>query len=184
MSRQRRQSSSSPAATACAFDRKGVPGVSAHPTARLILATNHDPRFADRSKGIWRRMIVVPFNKSIPPAQQDTQLANKLKQELPGIFNWAIQGLSELRRSRQFTIPRICKEEGERYRRESNPAHEYLTDTYERASAEHALSCSTIYADYDAWCDVHGAKTARRNELWQGGAEGVSAHRTGPRKLR
>src|SRR5439155_21060286 len=57
------------------FDRKGVPGVMAYPTARLILATNHDPRFADRSKGIWRRMIVVPFRVSIERDKQDPQLA-------------------------------------------------------------------------------------------------------------
>ena len=33
------------------FDRKGIPGIEAYPTARLVLATNNRPRFSDRSSG-------------------------------------------------------------------------------------------------------------------------------------
>jgi hypothetical protein len=43
------------------FDRKGILGVMRYPSARLILATNNRPRFRDRSMGIWRRMLLLPF---------------------------------------------------------------------------------------------------------------------------
>ena len=130
------------------FDRKGIPGVNACPTARLILATNHDPRFADRSKGIWRRMIVIPFRVSIEPERQDPQLASKLKVELPGVFNWAVDGLRDLQRQRQFTAPTICREAWEQFRAESNPTREFLTDNYKAGSAEESIPCGEVYAEY------------------------------------
>jgi putative DNA primase/helicase len=53
------------------FDRKGIPGIERYPTARLILATNNRPRFRDRSMGIWRRILLVPFRFTVPPTKQD-----------------------------------------------------------------------------------------------------------------
>lgn len=70
------------------FDRKGIPGVERYPTARLILATNNRPRFRDRSEGIWRLMILVPFRYTVPQERKDRDLKNKLRGELAGIFLW------------------------------------------------------------------------------------------------
>src|SRR5262249_19280874 len=47
------------------FDRKGIAPVEAMPTARLVLATNNRPRFTDRSGGLWRRMLLMPFQVEI-----------------------------------------------------------------------------------------------------------------------
>jgi putative DNA primase/helicase len=38
---------------------------------------------------------MVPFNVSIPDAQQDKQLGAKLDAELPGILAWAVRGCLE-----------------------------------------------------------------------------------------
>jgi putative DNA primase/helicase len=138
------------------FDRKGVPGIFAYPSARLILATNHEPHFADRSKGIWRRMIVVPFNKSIPREQQDPQLGSKLKPELSGIFNWAVEGLRQLRSAGRFKVPPVCEEASEHFRCESNPAQEYLVETYEQGIDGDSVACASIYAHYTGWCAERG----------------------------
>jgi putative DNA primase/helicase len=134
------------------FDRKGIPGIQAYPTARLILATNHDPRFADRSKGIWRRMIVVPFAVSIERERQDPKLAAKLKEELPGIFNWAIRGLRALRQHGQFVIPGLSLQAWEAYQRESNPARQFLTECYEACDLSNAVRCTEVYGHYTDWC--------------------------------
>jgi putative DNA primase/helicase len=138
------------------FDRKGIPGVMAYPTARLILATNRAPHFADRSKGIWRRMIVIPFRVSIDRDRQDPHLATKLKAELPGIFNWSIEGLRELRRHGQFNIPTVSQSAWDTYKRESNPAQEFLTESYEAADASNSILCASIYDGYQEWCRALG----------------------------
>lgn len=71
------------------FDRKGIPGIHEVPTARLVFAINNRPRFADRTMGIWRRVVIIPFRYQVPKDKIDRKLAKKLKQELPGILTWA-----------------------------------------------------------------------------------------------
>jgi putative DNA primase/helicase len=66
------------------WDRKGIEQIQARPTARLIVATNNRPAFADRSSGLWRRLLLIPFRVTIAPEHQDPDLVNKLKGELPG----------------------------------------------------------------------------------------------------
>src|SRR4029077_1878469 len=62
---------------------------------KLVLATNYRPRIYGTDKGIWRRIRLVPFNVTIPDADQDKELPNKLRCELPGILAWALKGCLE-----------------------------------------------------------------------------------------
>jgi putative DNA primase/helicase len=140
------------------FDRKGLDGLMAYPTARLILATNQDPRFADRSKGIWRRMIVMPFRVNIPVERQDPKLASELKSELPGIFNWAVDGLYAVLKQQRFIIPKVCDEALRGVQQESNPAAEFLHEHYEEGTRLDSVICSVLYADYKLWCESSGRK--------------------------
>jgi putative DNA primase/helicase len=78
------------------FDRKGILGINAKPTARLMIWANDRPAISDRSNGIWRRLLYLPFRVAIPDAEQDRQLAEKLRAEMPGILNWALAGRQRL----------------------------------------------------------------------------------------
>jgi putative DNA primase/helicase len=62
------------------------------PTHTLWLLTNHVPRVKETSRAIWRRIRLVPFTVSIPLAEQDRQLPEKLKAEWPGILAWMVRG--------------------------------------------------------------------------------------------
>jgi len=42
--------------------------------------------------GIWRRLIVLPFNRKFEPHERDPLLEMKLIQEADGILMWMIQG--------------------------------------------------------------------------------------------
>ena len=64
------------------FERKYKDAFSAKPTAKVMIATNELPCFTDRSQGVWRRLLLAPFNRSIPEYQQNKNLAEELKQEL------------------------------------------------------------------------------------------------------
>jgi putative DNA primase/helicase len=62
------------------------------PTHHIWMATNHLPRITGTDTGIWRRIRLVPFTAVIPDDRIDCDLGLKLRAELPGILNWAIQG--------------------------------------------------------------------------------------------
>jgi P4 family phage/plasmid primase-like protien len=62
------------------------------PKFKLWLATNHKPTIRGTDNAIWRRIRLIPFNVTIPDAEQDCDLGDKLAAERSGILNWAIQG--------------------------------------------------------------------------------------------
>jgi putative DNA primase/helicase len=56
------------------------------------LSTNHRPAIKGTDNAIWRRIRLIPFDVTIPPADQDAELAVKLEGELPGILRWCVDG--------------------------------------------------------------------------------------------
>lgn len=67
--------------------------------ARLAFNCNSMPSSADTSFGFRRRLLIVPFNVKIEKDKADPDLAKKLKDELPGILVWAIEGLERFIRN-------------------------------------------------------------------------------------
>ncbi len=141
------------------FDRKGLPAISCLPTARLMLGTNNRPRFSDKSSGIWRRMLLVPFLREVPEVERiygmDKAEYWEQNGELPGIFNWAIAGLYRLREQGRFSQSVICADAMEDYRSESNPARDFLQANYE-CSPMGTIPSKTIYKHYVSWCQDNG----------------------------
>lgn len=142
------------------FDRKGVDGIDCTPTARLMVSCNVRPRLSDRSWGLWRRMIIVPFNVQVGESER---VANMDKDwwweqsgELPGIFLWAVAGLHRLRQQRGFTKSEHCAAAIEDYRTESNPARAFLDDFLEVSSDGGHVKSSQVYGLYKIWAESNG----------------------------
>jgi hypothetical protein len=68
------------------------------PTHTAFLSTNHRPEVKGTDHAIWRRIKLVPFEVTIPEAEQDKKLAAKLRAELPGILSWIVRGCLEWQR--------------------------------------------------------------------------------------
>ena len=68
------------------------------PHFKLWLATNNLPTISGMDDAIWRRIRVIEFPVQIPPERQDKTLADRLIKELPGILQWALEGLGEWRK--------------------------------------------------------------------------------------
>jgi P4 family phage/plasmid primase-like protien len=143
------------------FDRKHKPPIQATPTARLVLSTNNRPRFSDRSGGLWRRMILMPFRVAI--AEDDpTRVFGMDKpdwwvasSELPGMFVWALAGLDRLRLQNRFTRSEVCDQALGEYRTENNPARMFLLDSC-REAPEGQAPCGELYKAYRDWCNANG----------------------------
>ena len=65
--------------------------------ARCVFLANELPSFVDRSHGLWDRLIVLPFTHRFRDTKSEkANLKYELEAELPGIFNWAIDGARKL----------------------------------------------------------------------------------------
>ena len=122
-----------------------------YPTSKLWWAMNELPPVADTSEGFWRRIRVIPFNRQFNDTDQIKDLKQQLDQELPGIFNWAMQGLRRLREQGTFTAPMQIKVLTAQYRKDSNPVALFVEDRCVVGALEKVQS-SAIYAEYKEWC--------------------------------
>jgi P4 family phage/plasmid primase-like protien len=67
------------------------------PTFKLVVAGNHRPGLTGVGEAIRRRMHLVPFTVTIPPARRDKQLGVRLLEEKDGILRWMLDGFARWR---------------------------------------------------------------------------------------
>ncbi len=147
------------------FDRKTIPGIDCTPSARLTLACNNRPRFSDRSSGIWRRMLLIPWRIEIKASERIRNMDKpkwwEKAGELPGIFNWALVGLSRLRNQAGFTDSELSTAALEDYRLESNPARAFLKEHLETCESQSSespagIKATFLYKLYSKWAESSG----------------------------
>jgi putative DNA primase/helicase len=97
------------------------------PTFKLVLATNHKPEIRDVDHAIWRRIQLVPFDVTIPQHEQDHQLFEKLERELPGILNWALDGLRSYQTIGLQPPAKVMKAT-EAYRSQMDILHDWIVE--------------------------------------------------------
>jgi P4 family phage/plasmid primase-like protien len=141
------------------FDRKGISPVTCVPTARLMLACNTLPRFSDRTDGVWRRMLMIPWGVWITEEKRIKGM-DKVEYwnrsgELPGIFNWALEGLARLRRQGGFTESETMREAIEEHKNEANPTRFFLQQNVEE-NADGIIRSSEVYKIYKKWTEENG----------------------------
>ena len=135
------------------------------PQFKVFLGTNHKPEIRGQDHAIWRRLRLIPFTETIPDEEQDKELPEKLKEELPGILNWALEGrrawledgLQEPQEVVQATLD---------YRTESDILGEWIEDRCVIAPMATA-SAADLYQSYRNWCDDSGQKPLSKR--WFGG---------------
>lgn len=62
------------------------------PTFKIFISTNHKPNIRGTDPGIWRKIRMIPFDLNVSIEQEDKELPERLRTELPGIFKWVING--------------------------------------------------------------------------------------------
>jgi putative DNA primase/helicase len=141
------------------FERKYHNPVFAVNTAKLIVSCNLAPRINDRSNGMARRRIPIPFGVTVPVEKRDPALLTDdcWFDEMPGVLVWALEGLARLRANRcQPTRPKVCVDLLDEQLDDSNPARVFLRDRYvaTKKPDDNKLTTTTIYAEYVAWYDA------------------------------
>ncbi len=144
---------------AMAFNQKHRAIVHARPTAKLMFATNAVPRFTDRSSGLWRRLLLVPLTTTFGPGERvrgmDKPEHWERAGELPGMLNWALAGLADLRAGDGFAEPACVAAAVAEHRLDSNPARTFVTE-HLKADPAAAVPTREVYLGYAKWAREHG----------------------------
>ena len=121
------------------------------PKVKLWWAVNELPQVLDSSDAVYRRVRIVSFHRAIPPERQDTALHDKLKAELPGIFNWALEGLMRLHRNHGFTAVAQMADQVQDYQAANDVEGAFLSDPdWIIANPEGEVKASDLYMAYRA----------------------------------
>ncbi len=100
--------------------------------SKFILLANEMIQTKDYSDGFYRRLLIIPFNKryhDLAPGQEpmdgvsykDVDLEEKLMEELPGICNFALEGLDRyFDNNCNLTYSQACEDALEHYKNEHN----------------------------------------------------------------
>jgi putative DNA primase/helicase len=124
------------------------------PQFKLFLAANHKPVIRGTDEGIWRRVRLIPFTVQIPKSEQDKELLAKLREELPGILAWAVQGC-QLWLEHGLGLPDEVRAAGDDYRAESDTLGAFI-DEYCELGDEYATPSKDLYDAYAQWAKEGG----------------------------
>jgi putative DNA primase/helicase len=126
------------------------------PTHKLWLSTNHKPEIRGTDAAIWRRIRLVPWAVTIPPAEQDKKLPIALRDELAGILAWVVRGCLQWRREGLQAPDEVRKATGE-YRAEMDVLAGFLAECCELDTG-HWEYAKDLYECYKRWCDENGER--------------------------
>ena len=125
------------------------------PKCKLVYSTNGFPATKDRSEGNFRRYLFVPFNVYFPEEKQDKQLVSKLKGELSGILNFAMQGMKRLYKNERFTAPAECLKMLNEFKATASPFLVFFAEEAE-LKEDNLYKRSVLVRRYKAWCEENG----------------------------
>jgi len=121
--------------------------------AKLIFNCNELPKDVEHTNAYFRRFLIIPFDVTIPPHEQDKNLHTKIiEKELSGVFNWVLQGLNRLLKQKKFSDCEAAQQAVEQYKIESNSVQMFLNENEYKGSLTNYKLIKDLYPEYRAFC--------------------------------
>lgn len=125
--------------------------------AKLMFNCNELPREVEQTDAFFRRFLLVPFDVTIPPEEQDKELPAKIiAEELSGVFNWVLDGLQRLLKQKGFTKSQAVNDALDQYRRRSDSVLGFIEEMQLVPSSTDHKPLKDLYATYKEHCRESG----------------------------
>ena len=128
-----------------------------HPFSTCWFGTNHMPHCRDFSDAIFRRAIILSFNRKFEGATRDVHLRQKLQMEMPGILNLALEGVAGVFERGEFTYCPSSELAKKHWRFECDQVEQFVTDACE-ISPKIRSNSNDIFKSYTIWAREMGVK--------------------------
>ncbi len=131
--------------------------VEVKPQFKLTISGSHRPDIRGTDDGIWRRVMLVPFDVMIPEAERDPNLGERLfEEERSGILNWMVAGLIDYLEG-GLQVPQDVVDATAGYREDSDPIGVFLADCCEVTGSEQDFTTSKLLVEaFNFWMDERG----------------------------
>ena len=127
------------------------------PSHTIVLYTNHLPKVGGNDDGIWRRLIVIPFNAKIEGTGDIKNYADYLVENAGGyILQWIMEGAQKaIERNFKIPMPKIVRDAVEAYRNDNDWLGHFLDECCELDSTYNCKS-GELFQEYRAYCTRTG----------------------------
>lgn len=162
------------------------------PQFKLLFAGNHQPTLRGVDESIARRFNMLPFTVTIPAAERDRGLPDKLREEWPQILAWMLEGCRAWL-AEGLQPPEIVQAFTGEYLQGQDGLGQWLEEAGER-DPKGFEKHSVLFASWSAWCfevgETSGIQkaliTRLRSVHWlqehkRDGARGFAGYRLKPR---
>jgi putative DNA primase/helicase len=121
--------------------------------AKLAFNFNVFPNDVEHTNAYFRRLIIVPFEVTIPPKEQNPNLAKEIiREELPAVFNWVLKGLKRLIHQGEFTQCSKVTEIIERFKKESDSVALFIEENNYKKTSRPSITLFELYQYYKNFC--------------------------------
>ncbi|MCW4114762.1 phage/plasmid primase, P4 family [Aurantimonas sp. MSK8Z-1] len=122
------------------------------------MSGNDYPDITGTDNGMWRRMAVVLWPKTIPDAEQRDfeDVVGEFMAEAPGILNWLIEG-AKIFLTEGLVIPEQVARETQKYRDDMDPTSGFVSQCVRPKGDEEVLA-RDLYRAYVAWAEASAVK--------------------------
>ena len=135
------------------------------PFARLTYECDVLPRFVDNAQALERRVNMLYFGRSFKDAP-NVLLKEQLIKEVPGIINWAIEGLRDLKQTNKFIVPATSKVAKEELRYMTSPMAAMGKQCFNFDDSNAWVSNDQLFDLHRAWFKESGYSVYSR--VWFG----------------
>lgn len=118
------------------------------PTHTLIGCGNHKPLIHGSDYAIWRRMMIVPFQRQFKPSRLSEELREQ--NHMAAILRWMVEGAMKLRECGWMT-PRVVEQACRDYQTEADLLRQWIEDRCVVDPGSETPSGDLFHA-YDYWC--------------------------------
>jgi putative DNA primase/helicase len=117
--------------------------------ARFMMMSNDTPSFTDASGALATRMIHIRMFESFV-GKEDHGLTARLLAELPGILNWALEGLDRLTARGRFIVPQASQDVDRDVREIAQPVVAFVEEMCTLETGAEIL-LDDLYAAWRVW---------------------------------
>jgi putative DNA primase/helicase len=133
------------------------------PSHTLVMMTNHLPRVSGDDGGVWRRILVVPFDVVIPEHERDPQLRDKLRAEAPAVMSWLWDGWLAYQ-EQGLNPPASVRARTDQYQADSDALGRFLDERCLSGPHFHAPA-QELYTEFTRWCTDAGEQYGSAKEF-------------------
>ena len=125
--------------------------------AKLIFSCNEIPRIADKSHGMYSRLMLIPFTATFSSSDEDFDpfIEEKITTDeaLSYLLNMGIRGLKRLLKNNDFTHPTVVKQALEGYKTDNSTVLTWIAE--ENLTTEYLMSDTTdrLFSNFKDWCN-------------------------------